>query len=673
MPEIPHAVLSEQFQQMMRGRRLVSAVFLTFAFEPDFFEQEILPAILPDTPLSHVPAIRLLQLEEVLKTGVNHVAVYYDRDAMQPIAQSPKLDVRRIPINNRNGSFHPKNVFLLTEDATPGSAGPPTRTLCVAALSANLTRAGWWENVEVCHIEMIPEGGLIGCRTDLLDLIRRVRAAAHAETEHEALEEIRRFVSRCQQRTRLLQDGVLFPRLYTGGRSVTAFLAEVAGPRLTGLHLEVISPYFDRTEAKPLQELIDQFSPREVRVFLPRADDGGALCEDTAFDSVQALGAHWARLPSEIARPGKQKDQVKRRRVHAKVYRFFSRTRRYEAFLVGSVNLTSAAHSGRNNFETAFFVETEPKRTPEWWLDVESKKPTLFLGGESEETPGATTALSIRFDWSRETASAFWDADSSPGDLRVSAQGAPLFRVEALPPREWKALPKPDSAALKFILTSTSLLEVAEDDGELAVILVQEEGMAHKPSIRESLTVADILRYWALLTPEQRAQFLDDHAADLPDALVEQGIEVQPLLHTNTSLFDSFAGYFHAFNALERHVLDALEAGRPKEAEYRLLGKKFDSLPSLLGRLLEREKSHEPVDQYVIALCARQLLQRVESEAPGFRDAHRAKFKELKGRIARAEAARDRLEFGTPEERSSFLDWFEQWFLKRAEPMAGVQ
>ena len=44
------------------------------------------------------------------------------------------------------------------------------------------------------------------------------------------------------------------------------------------------------------------------------------------------------------------------RRVHAKVYRFFSQSPRYEALFVGSVNLTGAAHSEGGNFETAFLV-----------------------------------------------------------------------------------------------------------------------------------------------------------------------------------------------------------------------------------------------------------------------------------------------------------------------------
>ena len=63
---IPHSVLSEQLQERIGGRRLVAAVFLSFQFDPGFFEQEILPVLL-DVPVSHARLIRLLQLDDSLR------------------------------------------------------------------------------------------------------------------------------------------------------------------------------------------------------------------------------------------------------------------------------------------------------------------------------------------------------------------------------------------------------------------------------------------------------------------------------------------------------------------------------------------------------------------------------------------------------------------------------
>ena len=75
MTDIPRAVLSEHFQERMENRRLVSAIFTTFRFEPAFFETEILPVFF-DVGLSHAPAIRLLQIEEALRSLRGSIAVY---------------------------------------------------------------------------------------------------------------------------------------------------------------------------------------------------------------------------------------------------------------------------------------------------------------------------------------------------------------------------------------------------------------------------------------------------------------------------------------------------------------------------------------------------------------------------------------------------------------------
>ena len=47
------------------------------------------------------------------------------------------------------------------------------------------------------------------------------------------------------------------------------------------------------------------------------------------------------------------------------------------------------------------------------------------------------------------------------------------------------------------------------DRAEAVPVLVQEEGMKSKPSALFDLSPSEILRYWSLLTAEQRAAFLE--------------------------------------------------------------------------------------------------------------------------------------------------------------------
>src|SRR5437899_10956503 len=110
MAELPPlAVLSEQFEERLAGRRLLAAVFVTFRFEPEFLEQEVLPVFV-DVPTSHSEAIRRVQLEDALKDVPYRIAVYYDRNGLAQDAKPSRLDIARIPIFHRTGILHPKNA-----------------------------------------------------------------------------------------------------------------------------------------------------------------------------------------------------------------------------------------------------------------------------------------------------------------------------------------------------------------------------------------------------------------------------------------------------------------------------------------------------------------------------------------------------------------------------------
>jgi hypothetical protein len=680
MADIPREVLSEHFQDLIlkKGRVLKTAVFLTFRFDPGFFEQEVLPVFL-DVPLSHEPAVRLVQLEDAIREKVDHLAVYYDPRGIEAHS-SAKLDVRRIPVSWPTGFFHAKNVLLLVEDAEPDDQGDREQRLLVATLSANLTRAGWWENVEVCHVEELGWDEKSSLRGDLLKFISRVKGASPTGADHSAVEVIRRFVLRVDASKHLTAKRILHPRLYVGlahdsdrREAVPSFLRRLLRPDLK-LNLEVISPYFDNTAgAGPLRTLIDLIEPREVRVFLPLGPDGKALCTGTFFDSVRKLpNTSWGKLPADLLKSGKAESATPRT-AHAKVYRFFCSSPKYEALFVGSVNLTGAAHSEGGNFETAFLIEPDPKHAPapDWWLSVDRARPAEFQETSEDEglKAGPGRFLVLRYSWDSGSAQALWDRQEPSPLLRLEAQGSPLFSLGPLPARESHDLSLEQGPALGSILRSTSLITVNIEGEDSATILVQEEGMAHKPSILLNLTVADILRCWAAFTPEQKAILLEERYLELAGPV--SGLLVgRPLARPSKGgLFEAFAGIFHAFASLERGVLKALADKREKEAVYRLFGMKYDSLPRLLDRVLEEEKELDPVNRYVMLLCARQVLGRIEKEHPDFRTQHADEYRKLDERLAQTAHVRETLSFDSPSDRAEFLDWFEDKFLTRAQPM----
>ena len=194
---IPQEVLGDALAAAIGGRRVRTAVFTTFSFDPGFFELHILP-LLFHYPFSQVDKVKRIQLEDQLRS--TDVAVYYDRSALAQDALPAQLDFRRIDVRRRGGVFHPKLVLLLVENPPQweDEEGSGPQSLVVGTLSANLTRAGWWENVETGHFEEIPDLELSDSpcpfRQDLLKLIGRLKTTAAPDENHAALEEVHAFI-----------------------------------------------------------------------------------------------------------------------------------------------------------------------------------------------------------------------------------------------------------------------------------------------------------------------------------------------------------------------------------------------------------------------------------------------------------------------------------------------
>ncbi|MEO5912689.1 MAG: hypothetical protein ABIS50_00535 [Luteolibacter sp.] len=527
---IEQNVLSESFQRAMDGQRLVTALFTTFAFDPGFFEMEVL-RIFFDITLAHSPALRLVQMEDALRDLSTRPAVYYDSKALQITDSGPaKLDVARHPVQ-MNACFHPKLVCALVEDADDSTS--TGRKLIVACQSANLTRAGWWENLECSHIEIMAEGTRSSFSASLIEFLRWLAVQSPAAPtgkpgmkftprfKDNAVGEILSFLESAIPHKRK-ERSPLSPRfiqtdMAKQGRTLTEMLDEEAGKELTGMNLEIISPYFDDADScLPLQNLIERIQPKEIRVFLPRDAQGVAQISSRLHTAVQELSTRpcpvsWGSIPEEMLRGGPAA-QAAARFVHAKVYRFFSSSPRRELWLVGSANLTRSAHQPGGNMECGFLVERnlsgQPR--PTYLVQTDEREPKQFKAAadplENEDKP--LTRLALRFDWRSEIASAWW-AETEPPQLHLSVAGIELGSFRIKHPGVWQSLGRELSKSIQDHLIATSLFTAKDDNGHTGHVLIIEDGMTQKPSQILALSAADILRYWSMLTPEQRSSFLE--------------------------------------------------------------------------------------------------------------------------------------------------------------------
>ena len=674
---IPMEVLSRRLGDAIDGRRLRVGVFTTFSFDPAFFELQVLPLLFPDYSFSQPDKVRRAQLDDALRT-VEPLAVYYDRQALAQDSEPAQLGYRRIDVGRRTGRFHPKVLLLLVDDHHQ-EAEPVRQALIVGLLSANLTRAGWWESLECAHLDEIKDREVddqpCAFRTDLLALIQLIKRSAREDDDQSALDRIHEFI-RTQTQTHRVERrklrGTYHTRIFCGQQQqdLADWLRE-QGLRDESLNLEVLSPFFDSGSAGPLPALQEAVRPRETRVYLPTQPDGAAEVSAAAHDAIAEV-ATWARLPTDVAGQGKSGEAqgAQPRHVHAKAYRLW-RKGGPDLLLVGSPNLSTPGHSraAAGNLEAAFLVDVTGAGYPQrWWLEPVDQDAERFADtapSEEDGLEGVGLDLSLQYDWSTsELSYRLVNEDNDEGVPRFGVNqpgGAHLFSVDRPRSGCWVTCPADAAAQVRDLLASTSFLQITSA-GRSWRVLVREEGLGYRPSLWTELTPEEILEYWSLLTAAQRAAFIErltrDSLEGLPTAIRDP-------LTSHDTLFDRYAGIYHAFGCLSRHIDTAFDERRETEAETRLLGAKYDSLPALLEKTLARDDA-DPIVRYVTLLCARQLRDDVVGRYRDFFKTRRKGLAALDRLLAQLPDLKNALPLPDDDDRSAFLDWYESAFLRPA-------
>lgn len=677
--------LSEALRDCIGGRKVLAAVFTTYSFDPRFFELEVLPLLFARA-FSKEPTVRLVQLDEALRS--TQVAVYFDRAALCEAGGGGSLGIQTFGIRRADargatkGCFHPKLCLALVQDQESDE-----QALVVAVMSANLTQAGHWSNVECVWLDELSTNEPCSYRDDLLNIVKTIRVESGpsasgtdgADTQHDALDYVGRFLKRIERSDSRVQGGWFLPRLFYGQRTFGAFLRDELNLPPNTYHLEIISPYFDDGEA--LRKLVDEVKPLETRVLLPLCDDNSGGCERDYFETVNKMTkVHWARFESaEYLKQAANGPGDLRRSVHAKVYRLWSKSESGEFLVLGSLNLTKQAHSERHggNFEVAVVLENRDPILQRCLVPID-QAPSEFgvspeLADEAAFDQREACPLLLRFHWKSRRLEGFWDAPTHAPRVDLSVGGVNLPEsIDGLPASEWTELPRLAEHIAEHLARS-SLVQVHVIDAEPNWIVVQEEDLLQKPSLLCNLTAEEILRYWSALSDAQRQALLER-----AEVRRLQAAGVLPPLQEKDGMFDRFAGVFHAFERLREHVEQAIADGDDHEAEYRLFANKHDSLPHLIERLLDREAADagsSVVDpdssalavSYATYLSAQRLLRQLETSNSEFLRTHADDMKRLRGTLEKAATLRTRVVQQCEGDGQRFVDWFDDWFLGKRD------
>ena len=291
----------------------------------------------------------------------------------------------------------------------------------------------------------------------------------------------------------------------------------VVGRTLRGWKLDVVSPYMDGpATSAPLRELSARLGVRlsDVRMAVPE-QSGLTTIPEELFDGLRTDGATWGHLPASL-RDRDESPTSPKRRAHAKVYRFYRGTE--EVLYVGSANLTRPGHAATGNVEAGVLYHRRHDRPLRSWI-TQLAEPMAFVAeavSEAESATEYTHPLILRYDWAtaRRELAGLWQSKDVQPELTVKSRGVSLFTVAAtsLTHDNWTPIDSADPDALERHLRSSSFLTVADPEGREGTVLVLEVDMAYRPSVLLDLTPAEILEYWALLSDEQRAEWLAKRA-----------------------------------------------------------------------------------------------------------------------------------------------------------------
>ena len=662
--------ISDELLTKISGQKVTAAVFTTYTFEPDFFEIDVVPLLLDqEQSFSTDERIKTLQVRESLRESGLEIDVFYDLNVgRQNIEHSPAMEYLCHGVNIGGSAFHAKNTYLLVEDPEGN------HHLLMCAGSNNLSRSGWWENIEVAHWIVISSDSDSSVIADVISDVEWL--ISHTSTTGStALTSIQRYLA---QANITKSDG--FP-IYMGMQRQSSvfdfFEQHLRTEFLIGdvCHLEIISPFFaDSPDNRLHDEFMEKLPIQDITILLPADQEKTALCEQDYFEAIhQANNIQWGQWQPNIGKQiGLSSDLF--RRLHAKVYHFYTDTQSW--LFIGSVNFSHKAfgyHVNKANVESGFLIKldyVQPLLTPL----VSNQAPIRFQPPKHDQSAAIDDELLLSipeihlcYDWRTNELSGRCSEDNHL-KIQIINHEQQAVTTPWLLTSETNYYQHDDQAldSLRELLKNGSLVTVVgielsgNTDFPQHTVMLQQVGWSHKPIELPNLTTEQIIAIYAGMSPERRLMLVKN--AQIKKLLIENLAGELNSYDSDLvadSFFCEYAEIFHAFKVFKKRLLAELESGNEIQLDYYLTGQGLDSLPILcVNAVDDSDDDWSAVTSYLLLLLINEIYQ-----DPDFIDRLNVKIQtaaivalinDIKAKII--------LDGRTELQRQSFFIWFEQQF-----------
>lgn len=649
MDEVKSLTITEGFRRAIGDRRVLHAFFTTFSFEPDFFELEVVPLLLSSPALSPNELIRYAQVQDLMRDQRDVFAVAYDYDAFGQ-EMSGRLEVEYRPERVPGGCHHAKLAILEVENSAD-----KTTTLLLCAGSFNLTKAGWWENIEVGHWYEL------GADRAPANIVQPLRDALSYYTRSRPSPVIEALLHRLKHFRQTEDDPeAAFYFSFNGSgkkhRHFDQFLADAIPPDKSPI--EIISPFFAEDGSnRVITDFLGRFT--EAAILLPKDSEGNALIDEAVYKSLSATPTQWAAWSKEVGdRFCVPKHGDIWRNLHAKVYHIHGKRPRT---FVGSVNFSYKAF--RMNVEAGFLLHNA---FPGRLLTYDHKSAERFAPPSEQpdnqrELTGSMPVIHLSYDW-------------LTGELEVSSarsgqlclhdsSGQALETCQLIADQSvTRLLPGLAAHLQRSALVDAAWSDSSGTEQARRLLLVSQKSICARPTILPALQLQDLLSMYLDVGNARRSELVAAQAALLlskqHDAIYVD--EFAPAIGdaARSTFFSAFSQVNGAFWMLRKKLREATDKGNTAVLDYYLRGCQPDSLRGILDASHPARGEAAPVVvRYLTLLSVAEVFH--EFVGSSIREQDRELSERIEACLRETEQAP---EFDTIPEREQFLAYIRTVF-----------
>jgi hypothetical protein len=490
--------------------------------------------------------------------------------------------------------------------------------------SFNLTKAGWWENLEVGHWVELDEG--FAPRNILNPLLVALRFY-QVQTPSSVLDEILSTTMKFEATRDDQSCSFYFSGSGKGRNHFDAFINEHAG---ADAPLEVISPFFAvEGDNRTIIDFLARYP--STTVLLPMDEHGQALVDRASvYEALPREAITWGQW-SESIRKSHLDPKAAYRRLHAKIYQ----VRGEEPWcFVGSVNLSFKAF--RQNVEAGFLLKDVTSKAA-LLVPLESPpdrfKVEVEASGADDSAEQEMPSVYLIFDWQTEL---LHTACTQSGELLLLDSTADTLMSVLLNDKEGQSSHAPQ---LKAHLQRSSLMHArwqSEAKTANGTVLVSQRNLFCRPTQLPALDLQALLRIFIGMHESRRLELFGDLAIRLLHASQNDGLQDEFLPELTTegsveSFFSEFSQVNGAFWELAERLVKAERDGDLQTLAYYLMGQQPDSLRKLLASIVGSDLSNKKASlivRYLTLLSVVDLLKRFAVHTDGclLRDAEQALF-----------------------------------------------